>query len=152
MDANDPKSRFYARTMHTPDDPSRAKLRAALRELSKALIPLHRRLIEESKSDYAFAHGPVESPSRLLQLVQSDPFFEWLKPITTLIVDIDEMTRTDFSEEAAREIVARAERFFGAETDETFAARYVPILQRDVDVAIAHAAVRQALAKLKIED
>src|SRR5688572_1917517 len=23
MDANDPKSRFYARTMHTPDDPSR---------------------------------------------------------------------------------------------------------------------------------
>ena len=149
MDANDPKSRFYARTMHTPDDPSRAKLRAALRELSKALIPLHRRLIEEAKSDYAFAHGPVESPSRLLQLLQSDPFFDWLKPITTLIVDIDEMTRTDFAEEAAREIGARADRFFGSEADETFAARYIPILQRDVDVAIGHAAVRKIITQLR---
>ncbi|HVS33119.1 MAG TPA: hypothetical protein VMS98_16875 [Thermoanaerobaculia bacterium] len=137
--------------MHTPDDPARARLRTGLRELSRALIPLHRRLIEETRSDYAFAHGPVDSPSHLLQLLQSDPFFEWLRPVTALIVDIDEMTRTDFAEEAAHEMAGRAERFFGGEAEESFASRYRPILQRDVDVAMGHAAVRQVLAKLKMK-
>jgi hypothetical protein len=36
------KKEFFARTMHTPDTPERAALRAALREVSKALLPLHR--------------------------------------------------------------------------------------------------------------
>jgi hypothetical protein len=150
MDGNDPKSRFFARTMHTPDDPPRAKLRAALRDLSRTLIPLHRRLIEETRADYAFAYGPVETPGHLLQLVQGDPFFDWLKPITTLIVDIDEMTRTDFESAAASEIIARAERMFGPEAAGEFATRYVPLLQRDVDVAIGHAAVRKILTELRV--
>jgi hypothetical protein len=42
------KNDFYARTMHTPDTPERAALRAALRNVSKALLPLHRRLIDRS--------------------------------------------------------------------------------------------------------
>ncbi len=148
MDRSDPKARYYARTMHTPDDPARAETRAALRELSRTLIPLHRSLIEAAKSDYAFANAPVESPGQLLQLLQTDSFFDWLRPITSLIVDIDEMTRTDFEDAAAREIATRARRLFGSEPDESFASRYVPVLQRDVDVAVGHAAVRRILAKL----
>lgn len=148
MDRDDPKARYYARTMHTPDDPARAELRASLRDLSRTLIPLHRSLIEAAKSDYAFANAPIDSPGQLLQLLQTDPFFEWLRPITSLIVDIDEMTRTDFEEAAARAIAARAEKLFGAEAEEAFASRYVPVLQRDVDVAVGHASVRRILAKL----
>ena len=149
MDGNDPRSRFFARTMHSPDDPPRARLRAALRELSRTLIPLHRRLIEETRSDYTFAYGPVDTPGQLLQLVQGDPFFDWLKPITTLIVDIDEMTRTDFEPSVAAEIITRAERFFGPGAVGEFATRYIPLLQRDVDVAIGHAAVRKILSELR---
>ncbi len=149
MDSNDRKARFFARTMHTPDDPARAAERAALRELSRALIPLHRTLIEATRSDYALAYEPVDSPGELLRLVQSDPFFDWLKPVTSLIVSIDEMTRTDFENAEVDEIVAAAERMFGAAAEESFAARYVPILQRDVDVAIGHAAVRSIIAKLR---
>ena len=149
MTGNDPKSRFFARTMHTPDDPARARLRAALRDLSRTLIPLHRRLIEETKADYVFAYEPVESPAKLLGLLQSDPFFEWLKPITTLIVDIDEMVRVDFDASAAESIAARADSLFGAEANGDFSGRYVPILQRDVDVAIGHAAIRKLIALLR---
>lgn len=148
MDRNDPKARYYARTMHTPDDPARAELRASLRELSRTLIPLHRSLIEAAKSDYAFAHAPIDSPGQLLRLLQTDPFFEWLRPITGLIVDIDEMTRTDFDDAAARAIAERAGRLFGADAEKGFASRYLPLLQRDVDVAVGHAAIRRILAKL----
>jgi hypothetical protein len=140
---------YFRRTMHTPDDPQRAEQRAALREISKLLIPLHRGLIDASRDDYAFAYAPVEGPQHLLRLLNEDPFFAWLKPMTTLIVDIDEMVRADFDRAAVDAIAARLDRFFGSAVDPEFAERYVPILQRDVDVAVSHAAVRQALLRLR---
>jgi|SRR5436305_5404753 len=139
------RNAFFARTMHTPDTPERAELRAALRELSKALLPLHRALIEAARDDYAFAYGTSVGPAQLLQLVTDDPFFAWLKPMTSLIVEIDEMVRVDFEPQAARDVAGRVEQLF----EGAFNERYVPLLQRDVDVAVAHAAIRRALAKLR---
>ena len=139
------RNAFFARTMHTPDWPERAELRAALRELSKALLPLHRALIDAARDDYAFGYGkPVVSPAQLIQLITDDPFFAWLKPMTALIVEIDEMARTDFGVSDARAIAARVEQLF----DPAFNERYLPLLQQNVDVAIAHAAIRAALQKL----
>lgn len=143
------KNDFYARTMHTPDPPERAALRAALRELSKALLPLHRRLIDAAKDDYAFAYAPVDTPSRLLQLVTTDPFFAWLKPLTALIVAIDEMARTDFDSADAARLGAQVEELFVTSADAAFSERYLPLLQRDVDVAVGHAALRKALTELR---
>ena len=135
--------------MHTPDDPQRAAVRAALREMSKLLIPLHRALIDSSRDDYTAGGGFIQSPHHLLQLITDDPFFAWLKPMTSLIVDIDEMARVDFKDEDVAAIAKRVDRLFGANVEELFAARYVPILQRDVDVAIGHAEVRKASAALR---
>jgi hypothetical protein len=143
------KNDFYARTMHTPDTPERAELRAALRDLSKALIPLHRQLIDAAKVDYGQAFEPVEKPAEMLRLLTVDPFFEWLQPMTRLIVDIDEMARVDFTDEDAFAIGDRVERFFGGTPDPAFAEKYVPILQREFEVTIGHAAVRKALSRLR---
>src|SRR5512140_3922274 len=132
------KNTYFARTMHTPDDPARAKLRADLRELSKALLPLHRALIDAAKSDYGFAVEPVTGPTHLLRLLGDDPFFAWLKPVTALIVDIDEMVRVDFGAEEAKTIAGRVDDLFDGKAGD-FTSHYHPILQRDVDVAIAHA-------------
>ena len=136
------KNSFFARTMHTPDSPERAELRDALRELSRTLIPVHRRLIESAKSDYAFAYGANARPSELVELLQNDPFFAWLKPLTAVIVDIDEMARTDFEVADVAAIVDRIEKLLG----ET---KYIEMLQRDVDVATGHAALRRVMRRLK---
>jgi hypothetical protein len=143
------KEDLYARMMHTPDDPARAELRASLREAWKQLLPLHRALIDSASADYGANVAPVNGPTHLLQLLQDDPFFVWLRPITSLIVDIDTMSRTDFERADVDGIVSRIEHLFGTTADADFSARYVPILQRDVDVAIAHAALRQILGKLQ---
>lgn len=143
------KEDYYARTMHSPDDPSRAELRAALREISKQLIPMHRTLIEAAREDYTASVAPVSGPNQMLQLLYDDPFFAWLKPITALIVDIDEMARKDFERADADAIAKRVEDMFGANPDAGFAAKYVPVLQRDIDVAIGHAAIRQLLGRLQ---
>src|SRR5436309_12087247 len=135
------KNSFYERTMHTPDSPERAKLRDALREISRALIPLHKRLIDAAKNDYAFAYEAKTTPGQLLNLLQSDPFFAWLKPLTTIIVDIDEMARTDFEAAQALAVGERLERLFAQQ-------QYVEMLQREVDIAIGHAALRSTLQRL----
>jgi hypothetical protein len=142
------KNSFYARTMHTPDTPERAALRSALRDVSKVLLPLHRALIAAAKDDYAFGIAPVK-PSQLLQLLNDDPFFAWLKPLTSLIVDIDEMARTDFEPADVAAIADRVNRLFGSNGDDAFAAQYIPMLQRSVDVAAGHAALRKAAARLR---
>jgi hypothetical protein len=143
------KKSFYARTMHTPDSPERAALRTALRDVSKLLLPLHRALIEAAKEEYAFAVAPVDKPAQLLQLLTDDPFFAWLKPVTSLIVDIDEMARTDFEAADVAAIADRVDRFFGPKADDGFSQQYVPLLQRNVEVAISHAALRKAVVQLR---
>ncbi len=143
------KEDLYARMMHTPDDPERAELRASLREVWKQLLPLHRALIDDAGADYTANVAPLTGPGHLLQLLQEDPFFLWLKPLTSLIVDIDTLSRTDFERPDVDAIVARIEHLFGTTADPGFTARYVPVLQRDVDVAIAHAAIRQISGKLQ---
>ncbi len=143
------KEDVYARMMHTPDDPERAELRASLRETWKQLLPLHRALIDSARDEYTATVGSLNGPGHLLQLLQEDPFFTWLKPLTSLIVDIDSMSRTDFERTDVDGIVTRIEHLFGATADPGFTARYVPVLQRDVDVAIAHAAIRQISGKLQ---
>jgi hypothetical protein len=136
------KSSFFARTMHTPDSPERARLREALRAISRALLPLHRKLIDGARSDYAFAYDAEVSASRLVDLLQNDPFFAWLRPFTAIIVDIDEMARTDFAPRDVGAIVARIEESLAEE-------HYVEMLQHDVDVATGHATLRRALQLLK---
>ena len=142
------KEDLYARMMHTPDDPVRAELRAALRDLWKQLMPLHRALIDAARDEYAATIAPVNGPTHLLQLIQEEPFFEWLRPMTSLIVDVDSLSRTDFERADIDAIAARVERLFGATADAAFSARYVPILQRDIEVAAGHAAIRRLLKRL----
>ncbi|HYC62700.1 MAG TPA: hypothetical protein VEK79_24350 [Thermoanaerobaculia bacterium] len=143
------KEDVYARMMHTPDDPERAALRAAIREVWKQLLPLHRALIDSAGADYKEQVGAVSGPGHLLQLLQEDPFFSWLKPLTSLIVDLDTLSRTDFERSDVDAVVKRIEQLFGTAAEPRFTAYYVPILQRDVDVAIAHAAIRQLAARLQ---
>ena len=142
------KEDLYARMMHTPDDPARAELRAALRDLWKALMPMHRALIDAARDEYAANVAPVNGPTHLLQLLQEEPFFEWLRPMTSLIVDIDSLSRTDFERTDVDAIVGRVERMFGANADASFSERYLPLLQRDIDVASGHAAVRRIVKRL----
>ncbi len=143
MNSDDRKPKFFARTMHTPDDEARASQRAKLRDVSRQLIPLHRALIDAAKADYAVAFEAIDQPTVLLHLLNEDPFFAWLKPLTSLIVDIDEMARKDFSNDAYEAILQRIEALFGASSTSDFAVKYLPLLQQSIDLAVAHASLKK---------
>jgi len=145
MKPDDTRTRV-ARRMHAPDNPERAALRVRLRELSRALLPLHRALIDAAKADYALFEKPVVSPAQLLALLTDDPFFAWLQPMTSLIVRIDELAAGELDPPEARRVLDAARDLIEG-SQGSFSTQYREMLQRDVDVAVAHAAIKTVLSR-----
>src|SRR5689334_16356224 len=64
--------------------------RALLRDLRNALLRLHKTLLDNEKYEYEQVHAPIGSPGAYFQLVLNDPWFAWLRPMSGLVVRIDE--------------------------------------------------------------
>ena len=119
-------------------DPARERL-AALRE---TLLTLHKALLDSERTSYEITHGPVASPGAFLQLVINDAWFAWLRPVTGLIVQIDETiaakkpqaTSRDFERliEDMRALLSPSREVNG------FWKRYAGVVQRDPAVAVLH--------------
>ena len=96
--------------------------------IREALRELHQALIGKARADYEREHGPIENAAKLLRLLTDDPFFEWLRPLSRLIVDLDQ--RQDVPRPAV-EALLRPTSAFGQ--------RYTAALQADPHVAGSHA-------------
>ena len=75
--------------------PEQEALRRPLLELHDALLRLHKVLLESERVVYEKAVEPIRSPNHFFQLLTSDPWFAWLRPISQLIVAIDETLDDD---------------------------------------------------------
>lgn len=64
--------------------------RAHLKDLSKAMLRLHKTLLDAAKLDYETKNGRITSVNQYFQLVIDDPHFAWLRKISALIALIDE--------------------------------------------------------------
>ncbi len=69
-----------------PPNPAREKLQ----QVRETLLVLHKALLDSEKTAYEIVHGPIASPAAFLQLLINDDRFSWLRPVTTLLVQIDE--------------------------------------------------------------
>jgi hypothetical protein len=124
---------------------------AQWQQVASALRELHRALIERARRDYERERLAVVNPGELLQLLATDPYFEWLRALSELMVDID-MAR-DLEAELKNDLVSAVrpavEHLITAPTagdTHPFAQRYWPYVQDDPHVAMAHAAVKQAVS------
>jgi hypothetical protein len=123
-------------------------------KLRKALRDLHRALAERASRDYTFAHERLTQPSpgELLQMLTKDAEFNWLCGLSELMVEID-IARDDelpVRDEFALGVRAAVERFISPPKNppaaDEFAQRYWPYVQDDPHVAMARAAVKQAIS------
>ncbi len=120
--------------------------------LRRALRELHRALVERASRDYVWAHQRLwqPDPGELLQMLTKDPEFGWLRELSELMADMDRARDDDATrDEFALGVRAAVERFISPPVDEAaadeFAQRYWPYVQQDPNIAIAHAAVKQAI-------
>lgn len=128
--------------------PEQEVLRRPLLELHDALLRLHKVLLESERAVYEKTVEPIRSPSHFFQLLTSDPWFAWLRPISQLIVAIDEtMDDKEGLTNASIDTVMRQAVFLliPAKNGGEFGERYVAALQRDPRVVLSHAQVAKRI-------
>jgi len=129
-------------------DPEQEAIGRPLVELHGALVKLHKALLDSEKLVYEKDVGPIQSPNHFFQLLTNDPYFAWLRPISQLIVAIDETL--DDKDELTNDSVDTLMRqsvflLVPAQGTGDFPERYVAALQRDPRVILAHAQVAKRI-------
>jgi len=119
-------------------------IRQRLTELRHALLKLHKALVDSERIGYEKTIGKIQSPNHFLQLLTNDPWFAWLRPLSQLIVAMDEALDAEEPLTAAK-VDALAQQakslLVASEISEGFSGHYHEALQRDPDVVLAHAEV-----------
>src|SRR6186997_2451 len=77
------------------------KTRQQLTKVRTALLPLHKTLLDFEREGYERDHGKISNSYEVLKLVMNDPWFAWLRQLSELIVEMDELL-------AAREPVSES--------------------------------------------
>jgi hypothetical protein len=127
-----------------PVSPAGRERLAATRD---ALIRLHKALIEAERVPYERSRGRIDSPQEFLRLVMYDEWFAWLRPMSELIVRIDEALAADAppSDRDASHLIEHT-RTLLTNGETPFGQRHHEVLQREPAVLIAHGEVIRRLA------
>ena len=121
--------------------------RQFLFDLRKTLLHLHKTLLDWERAAYERVHGRA-SPSELLKAIVEDPQFGWLRPISELIVRIDQTVDSELPETGTEieALAARAREVTAAdEAGSPHAQRYYAALQEHPDAVFAHRDVTNVL-------
>ncbi len=118
-----------------------------LREVRRALQLLHKTLLDAERVRYERLNGRIEG-GPLLQLVIHDPWFSWLRPLSALMVHIDEELDADepLPSRTVTELLQQVRQLLRpAESGNVFQENYYSALQDTPDVVIAHRGVTRLL-------
>jgi hypothetical protein len=124
--------------------------RGKLKELSKAILRLHKTLLEGAKAEFETKNGKIQTPSQYLALVLDDPHFAWLRKLSTMIALIDEANsvRRPASEADGLALFGEAKILLDFEdADEDFNDKFQAALQNNPDAVINHNDALQSLWK-----
>jgi hypothetical protein len=123
--------------------------RERLTSVRDALVRLHKTLLAFERIGYERSRGRIGSSQEFLQLVLQDEWFAWLRPVSELIVHIDETLGADepLTDERSTAVVERT-RTLLTDGQAAFGRKYHDILQRDPAVLVEHGAVIGRLATI----
>ena len=121
-----------------------------LSELRHALLRLHKTLLEWERGGYERIHGR-QSSNDLLNALLNDPQFAWLRPISQLIVRIDELLseKTPPMRNDVDAVISQVKALTSPNADgNIYERRYDTVLQEHPDAVFAH---RDVLTLLRDE-
>lgn len=119
-----------------------------LRPVRDAVMDLHRAMLETERLSWQRLNGRIVTNAEALQLAINDPWFAWLRPLTVVLVALD-----DAMSERSAESDAQAPTLLDAvkqllhpdESGNEFQQRYFEFVQRSPDVAVSHGRAMKAL-------
>ena len=120
-----------------------------LTQVSKALLRLHKALLDGERAVYERTHGRIASNGEYLELALEHPDFAWLRRLSSVMAEIDDLADADDAsapKAMAERIASLRTLLTPVEGDAAFGGRYHEALQRDPDVVLAHGAVTNLLS------
>ena len=127
-------------------------IRERLVALRNGLLKLHKELLDSERSIYERDVARITSPGQFLRLLLEDPYFEWLRELSQMVVLIDETIEWEDPATGADadRLVAQA-RALVAPSDQGrgFAKQYYEAMQRDPAVVMAHSDMLKVFAALE---
>ncbi len=115
--------------------------RAKLKGLSKAMLRLHKTMLDRAKVDYEAKNGKIASIGQYFQLVVDDPYFAWLRKLSSLIALLDEAVtvRRPATESEAKGLENEAKLLLNFQDgDESFNENFQTALLNDADSVLLY--------------
>lgn len=110
---------------------------------------MHGALIVAEQATYEGINGPVGSVETLLDLLQHNPWFTWLHPISDLLVRIDYLLNDDaleITDENVAHLIGEVDWLLHPSVEgDGFERAYYEALQRAPEVVLAHFRVKRLL-------
>ncbi|WP_157898801.1 hypothetical protein [Luteitalea pratensis] len=108
-----------------------------LGEIREGLLRLHQSLLDWQRRAHERLHGRM-SATELLQVLLHDPEFAWLRPISEIIVHIDQMLADEGTADEDA-ILVQVRALASPDADGTpYAQRYLQAIQESPDAVLAH--------------
>src|SRR5216117_2257145 len=118
-----------------------------LDKLRRALLQLHKALVDAQRIRYERENGRVESRGELLELVLEDASFEWLRVLSALIARLDELEEADDRDASGemRGVIEKLRTLVRFEGNEGFTGPYREIVEAVPDALVAHVQLSRLL-------
>src|SRR5258708_13907565 len=121
-----------------------------LQLLRHSLLHLHKTLLDMERADFERLSGRLTS-GELLQLVINHAHFAWLRQISALVVQMDEMLSAEepATKSDVDNLLDQARLLFTSSADETFREKHQAALQREPAAVMPHPEIPQLLRRVK---
>ena len=129
------------------------KTREQLGSVRGVLLGLHKTLLDFERDSYERARGKINNSYEFLNLVMSDPWFAWLRRLSELIVEIDELLadRKGPRESTGFALVRQAGMLLTPlESGDEFQRKYFGAMQQSPEVVLAHAEFAKVLGPARL--
>ena len=124
-----------------------------LRDIRAVLLRVHKTLLEFERQGYERKHGRISNSYQFLELVMSDPWFAWLRQLSELIVEMDELlaAREAPSESTALALMEQARILLTpSDSGGEFQRKYFAAMQQSPKVVLAHSEFANLLGPARL--
>jgi hypothetical protein len=130
-----------------------AETRERLTKVRKVLLRLHKTLLDFGREGYERQHGKIANSYDFLNLVMQNPWFAWLRQLSELIVEMDELlaAKETPAEDTAVALIQQAKILLTpAETGSEFQKKYFAAMQQSPEVVVAHSEFAAVLGPARL--
>ena len=127
--------------------------RERLTNIRTVLLRLHKTLLDFEREGYEREHGKIGSSYEFLQLVMGDAWFAWLRQLSELIVEMDELlaSKETPKESTALALIEQAKILLTPlESGADFQKKYSQAMQQSPEVVVAYAEFAKVLGPARL--